>query len=70
MPSLVDISVNGTKPAQLTASGVAPVLKPATCRRPARIASICAAFDCTGKNCTRLPVVFSRCLRKLSQTLA
>ena len=55
------MSANGTKPAQFTASGLEPVLKPATCRRPARIASICAALDCTGKNTTFLPVTFSMC---------
>ena len=59
---------NGTKPAQFTASALPPALTPATCRRPERIASYCAAFDCTGKNTTRLPVVFSRCLMKPSQT--
>jgi hypothetical protein len=46
----------GRKPAQATASGFDPVLKPAMCRRPARIASIWAAFDWTGKNSTGLPV--------------
>ena len=60
---------NGTKPAQLTAIGLEPVLKPAMCRRPERIASISAAFDCTGKNTTFLPVIFSMCLMKPSQTL-
>jgi hypothetical protein len=43
---------NGTKPAQLTAIGLEPVLNPATCTRPERIASISAAFDWTGKNTT------------------
>src|ERR1700722_2036705 len=38
---------NGTKPAQLTAIGLEPVLNPAMCRRPARIASISAAVECT-----------------------
>ncbi len=60
----------GTKPAQETASGVEPVLNPATCSRPARIASIWAALLCTGKNCTRLPVTFSMFFRNPSQTLA
>mgnify|MGYP003336017780 CR=1 FL=1 len=45
------------------------VLTPAICKRPERIASICAAFDCTGKNTTRLPVTFSACLIKPSHTL-
>ena len=59
--------VKGTKPAQLTASGLEPVLKPAMCRRPERMASICAALDCTGKNCTFLPVAFSMWTRKSAQ---
>lgn len=50
----------GTKPAQFTASGFEPALKPATWSRPARIASICAAVDCTGKNCSRRPVTLAR----------
>ena len=54
-------------PAALTAYGTLPVLYPATWSRPARIASISAAFDCTGKNETGLPVAFSRCLRNPSQ---
>ena len=33
----------GTKPAQFTATGLPPVLTPATCRRPDRIASYWAA---------------------------
>ena len=37
--------VKGRNPAQFTASGFEPVLKPEMCRRPERIASICAAFD-------------------------
>jgi len=61
---------NGTKPAQLTAIGLEPVLNPATCRRPERIASISAAFDCTGKNTTFFPVVCSMYLMKPSQALA
>ena len=60
---------NGRKPAQATASGLEPVLKPATCRRPARIASICAAFDCTGKNCTFLPVTSSMCVEEAGPDL-
>ena len=51
---------NGTKPAQLTAIGLEPVLNPAMCSRPERIASISAALDCTGKNTTFFPVVFAR----------
>lgn len=62
--------VNGTKPAQLTASGLEPVLKPATCRRPARMASSWAALLCTGKNCTFLPVTLDRCWMKPSQIFA
>jgi hypothetical protein len=58
------IIVKGTKPAQFTAVALPPALTPATCRRPDRIASYCAAFDCTGKNTTRLPVTFSMCLMK------
>ena len=50
------IMAKGRKPAHATASGLEPVLNPATCKRPARIASICAALDWTGKNCTRFPV--------------
>ena len=36
--------VNGRNPAQFTAKGFDPVLKPAMCRRPERIASIWAAL--------------------------
>ena len=48
--------VKGRKPAQFTASGFEPVLKPEICRRPERIASIWAALDWTGKKITSLPV--------------
>ena len=33
-----------------------------------RMASSCAAFDCTGKKTTFFPVTFSMCLRKPSHT--
>ena len=49
-----------TKPAQLTAIGLDPVLKPATCNLPERIASSCAAFDSTGKKTTFRSIIFSR----------
>ena len=56
--------VKGRNPAQATAIGFEPVLKPAICRRPARIASIWAALDWTGKNWTFLPVFSLRYARK------
>ena len=59
--------VKGRKPAQLTASGLEPVWKPAMCRRPERMASIWAAFDWTGKNTDFLPVILSRGVRKSDQ---
>src|SRR6266567_2383165 len=55
----------GTNPAQLTAIGTVPVPNPAMWRRPARIASICAALFCAANNRMRFPVVFSRCCRKV-----
>ena len=58
-PSSDAIMANGTKPAQLTAIGLLPVLNPAICRRPERMASNWAAFDCTEKKRTFLPVIFS-----------
>ena len=47
---------NGTNPAQLTAMGFEPVLKPATCNLPERIASSWAALLSTGKKTTFFPV--------------
>ena len=44
-------------------------LAPTQSEPPFLIASISAAFDCTGKNTIFLPVTFSACLRKPSQTL-
>ena len=46
--SFAAIIANGTYPAQFTASALPPALKHAICSRPERIASYCAAFDCTG----------------------
>ena len=54
------IIAKGTKPAQLTAIGLEPVLNPAMCNLPDRMASNCAAFDSTGKNTTFFPVVFDK----------
>ena len=61
---------NGTKPAQLTAIGLDPVLKPATCKRPDLIASSCAALDSTGKNTTFRSIAASRWSMKVCHTFA
>jgi hypothetical protein len=61
--------VKGRKPAQLTASGFDPVLKPEMWSRPERIASICAAFDWTGKKTISLPVFAARKSRKSAQAV-
>ena len=69
-PHSSELFAKGENPAQLTASGFDPVLKPATCRRPDLIASTCAALDSTGKKTTFLSVASSRCVTKGFQTLA